>query len=337
MASFWFDCINMISRLKYNPGLDSLTEKELKLLDKASDSIRTFVKKSPKINKSDFAPRDAHATTYSVVKGTFKVYEEFEGKAIFPTEKLDCIIRISHAHMKLMSQKKTILAYGFSVKLYDEEKTIANFPMVNFPLFPIVNVSRFLKLFISINDYFAGNVFMKIFSSLRIFKSFIRIIPNTFNFSFQNQVLKFLKRWNHFILSFDYHSIGVYRMGDNLVKLKLSPVDVNHKTKDDRIDLSIENYLKNNIYELELCIQYCYNLKDQSVNQLNRMWKKSKFVPLGNIQITELLDKNNMENELLSFNPFDNIPELQPVGKIQKLRDKAYKTSLETRTEINLK
>ncbi|MNY31405.1 hypothetical protein D3C86_1655680 [compost metagenome] len=126
-------------------------------------------------------------------------------------------------------------------------------------------------------------------------------------------------------------------MGDDLVKLKLSPVGVNHKTQDDRIDLSIENYLKNNIYELELCVQYCYNLKDQPVNQLNKMWKKSKFVPLGNIQITELLDKNNMENELLSFNPFDNIPELQPFGKIQKLRDKAYKTSLETRTKINLK
>jgi len=190
----------MIPRLKYDPQLDSLTEKELKLLDKASDSIRKFVNKSPKINKSDFAPRDAHATTYSVVKGTFKVYEEFDGKSIFPSEKLDCIIRISHAHMKLMSQEKTIPAYGFSVKFCDSEKTIANFPMVNFPLFPIVNVSRFLKLFISINDYFAGNSFRKIFSSLRIFKSFITIIPNTLNFSFQNQVLKFLKQWNHFIL-----------------------------------------------------------------------------------------------------------------------------------------
>ncbi|KFC20381.1 hypothetical protein [Chryseobacterium sp. FH1] len=327
----------MIPRLKYDPQLDSLTEKELKLLDKASDSIRKFVNKSPKINKSDFAPRDAHATTYSVVKGTFKVYEEFDRKAIFPTEKLDCIIRISHAHMKLMSQEKTIPAYGFSVKIYNDEKTIANFPMVNFPLFPIVNVSRFLKLFISINDYFAGNFFRKIFSSLRIFKSFITIIPNTLNFSFQNQVLKFLKRWNHFILSLDYHSIGVYRMGDDLVKLKLTPININHKIQDSRIDLSIENYLKSNIYELELCVQYCYNLKDQPVNQLNKMWKKSKFVPLGNIQITELLDKYKVENELLSFNPFENILGLQPVGKIQKLRDQAYKTSLQTRTEINLK
>ena len=67
------------------------------------------------------------------------------------------------------------------------------------------------------------------------------------------------------------------------------------------------------------------------------MWKNSEFVPVGTIKITELLDKNSMTNELLSFNPFDNLPELQPVGKIQKLRDKAYRTSLETRTEINTK
>jgi len=126
-------------------------------------------------------------------------------------------------------------------------------------------------------------------------------------------------------------------MVDDLVKLKLTPININHKTQESRIDLSIENYLKSNIYELELCVQYCYNLKDQPVNQLNKMWTKSKFVPLGNIQITELLDKYKVENELLSFNPFDNILGLQPVGKIQKLRDQAYKTSLQTRTEINLK
>ncbi len=327
----------MISRLKYNSQLDFLSEKELKLLDKAAESIRNLVRKSPEINQSDFAPRDAHATTYSVVKGTFQVYNDFEGKAIFQAEKLNCIIRISHAHMKLISQKKTIPGYGFSVKLSDDEKTVANFPMVNFPLFPIVNVSRFLKLFISINKYFTGNFFQKIFNLLKILRSFISIIPNTFNLSFQKEVLKFFRRWNRFILSNDYHSIGVYRMGEDLVKLKLTPIRINQKKQTGRIDLSIENYLKNNTYELELSVQYCYNLKEQPVNQLNRMWKNSEFVPVGTIKITELLDKNSLTNELLSFNPFDNIPELQPVGKIQKLRDKAYRTSLETRTEINTK
>lgn len=327
----------MISRLKYNPELDYLTEKELKLLDEASESIRKFVKKSPKINRSDFAPRDAHATTYSVVKGSFRVDDDFDGKAIFPSEKLNCIIRISHAHMKLISQRKTIPGYGFSVKISDNEKTIANFPMVNFPLFPIINVSRFLKLFISINEYFAGNFFQKIYQSLRIVGSFISIIPNTINLSFQNQVLKFMRRWNRFILSNDYHSIAAYRMGDDLVKLKLIPTNVNQKKQSGTIDLSIDNYLKNNTYELELHVQYCYNLKEQPVNQLHRIWRNSTFVPIGTIKITELLDKNTLENELLSFNPFDNIPELQPVGKIQKLREKAYKTSLETRTKINTK
>jgi hypothetical protein len=322
----------MISRLKYNPELDYLTEKELKLLDEASESIQKFVKKSPKINRSDFAPRDAHATTYSVVKGTFRIDDDFDRKAIFPAEKLNCII-----HMKLINQKKTIPGYGFSVKLSDDEKTVANFPMVNFPLFPIVNVSRFLKLFISINKYFTGNFFQKIFNLLKILRSFISIIPNTFDLSFQKEVLKFLRRWNRFILSNDYHSIGVYRMGEDLVKLKLTPIRINQKKQTERIDLSIENYLKNNDYELELSVQYCYNLKEQPVNQLNTMWKNSEFVPVGTIKITELLDKNSLTNELLSFNPFDNLPELQPVGKIQKLRDKAYRTSLETRTEINTK
>ena len=85
-----------------------------------------------------------------------------------------------------------------------------------------------------------------------------------------------------------------------------------------RIDYSIENYLKDNNYELELMVQYCYDLEKQPVNQLNKMWKNSDFVSIGTIKISEVIDKSNKWVEGLSFNPFENIEELQPVGRIQK-------------------
>ncbi|MBO6200230.1 MAG: catalase, partial [Chryseobacterium sp.] len=72
-------------------------------------------------------------------------------------------------------------------------------------------------------------------------------------------------------------------------------------------------------------------LRDQPVNQLNKMWKNSDFVPIGRIKISELIDKDDIALEKMSFNPFENIEGLQPVGKIQQLRDKAYKASFKTR------
>ncbi len=326
----------MTDKQKYSPDLDALTGEELSLLQKLSHSIRKFVAKSPEISNTNYATRDAHATTYSLLKGSFQVYEEFKGKSVFPDGKLDCIIRISHAHLKIISQKKTIPGYGFSVKIFDGEKTVANFPLVNFPLFPFINVSKFLKIFISINNYFTGNLFQKVSNSVGILKNIVGAVPNMMNFSFQKQVFKLLKNWHRFILAFDYHSIGVYRMGDDLIKIKLVPINVTQKKQNQNIHLSIEDYLKKNIYEMDFCIQYCYNLKDQPVNALNKMWKKSEFVPVGNIQMTEILDSKSLENELLSFNPFDNIPELQPVGRIQQLRNAAYSASFETRKNINL-
>lgn len=80
-------------------------------------------------------------------------------------------------------------------------------------------------------------------------------------------------------------------------------------------------------------VQYCYDLKRQPVNQLNKMWKNTEFVSIGRISISQILDKDDKEIEKMSFNPFDNIAELQPVGRIQKLRDKAYRVSLRTRRD----
>lgn len=326
----------MAFKIKYNPDLDSLTSKELKLLEKACEAVRNFVSKSDKINQTNYKTRDAHVTTYSTLKGTFVANQTFEEHHIFSRQELECLIRISNAHMKLVSKKRAIPAYGFSVKISDDNQTIANFPLVNFPLFPINNVSQFLKIFIAINRFFSGNILQKFWNLIKVARNFILISPAFFHRSFMVEVFKFLKNRNNFILSFDYHSIGVYRLRNHLVKLKLVPKNVPNKVDENRIDYSIQNYLKENDYELELMAQYCYDLKKQPVNQLNTIWRNSEFASIGTIRITELIDKNNQWVENLSFNPFENIEELQPVGRIQKLRDEAYKTSFATRKNNNL-
>lgn len=322
----------MRDKVKYTPDLDYLNKRELGLLKNACSSIKNFVFKSNKINKTDYKTRDAHVTPYSSLRGTFLSYDNFEEKDFFPSKEIDCIIRISNAHVKRVTLNRTLPAYGFSIKLSSNGSTVLNLPLVNFPLFPINSISVFLKIFTSVNHLFSGNYFQKFWSFFSILKNLIVVIPDFFHPSMISEVFKLVRKRKIFILSFDYHSIGAYRLGDHLVKYKLVPIQVPEKKYiDKRLDLAIADHLNDHHYDLELMIQYCYNLSDQPINQLNKMWKNSDFIPIGKIKISELIDKDDIAIEQMSFNPFESIMGLQPVGKIQKLRDEAYKISFKTR------
>ena len=321
----------METKLKYHTELDFLNDKELTLLRKACDAIQHFVSKSDRCGKDDHKTRDAHVTPYSSLKGIFVPFDNFEEAGIFAGGELDCIIRISNAHMKLVSQKRTVPAYGFSVKLSDDNKTVLNLPLVNFPLFPLINTSRFLKIFTAVNRLISGKIFTKCWSAAKIIKNLLMEVSGFLSPSFIAEAYRLICKWKNFILSFEYHSIGAYRLGDHVVKYKLVPISVNTKMPQDRIDLSIEDYLRNHNYELLLMVQYCYNIKDQPINVLNKMWKRSDFISIGKIQISKLIDKDDPIIEGMSFNPFESIEALRPVGKLQKLRDEAYKASYKNR------
>jgi hypothetical protein len=326
----------MPSPLKYNKKFDALTDEEKELLEINKKSIADFVEQSPSVSDVNYATRNAHAKTYAVSKGEFlidkKVPEELQ--PFFDKEKYDLIIRFSNAHLKINRGKKDIPAYGFAVKIKDENgDLIANFPLVNFPLFPINSVSTFLKLFTSVNRFF-----VKKWSSFSLMLQIIKVIPSNFTGYFLKNIFKLWRKRNDFILSFNYHSVGVYRLGDFMIKIKLKPNSVDRNFgKKLKVKDALENYLQNNDFTADVLIQICYDEKNQPINQLNVEWKNSPYLKIGEIKIEKnsLLNPNACENELLSFNPFDSKPFFQPVGKIQKLRDEAYKVSMQTRLKIN--
>ncbi|ANF49854.1 catalase [Chryseobacterium glaciei] len=322
--------------LKYNKKFDQLSDEEKELLEINKKSITDFVEQSPSVSDVDYATRNAHAKTYAVAKGEFLIDPNIpnELKQFFDKEKFDLTIRFSNAHLKVKNNKKDIPAYGFSVKIKDENgQLLANYPLVNFPLFPINSVSTFLKLFTSVNRFF-----IKKWSSFSLMIQILKVIPSTFTGSFLKNIIKLLLHKNDFFLSFDYHSVGAYRLGENMIKIKLSPryVDKNFGKKL-KVKDAIESYFKSNEFAADILIQICYNLEDQPINKLNIEWKNSPFIKIGEVKIEKntLLDPRSCENEMLSFNPFESKAFFQPVGKIQKLRDEAYKVSMQTRLKIN--
>ncbi|MDH6252567.1 hypothetical protein M2347_002294 [Chryseobacterium sp. H1D6B] len=322
---------------KYNKKFDELADEERLLLDDAKKSIADFVENSSTISDVNYATRDAHAKTYAVLKGEFIINKDISDilKDFFDKERYDLTIRLSNAHLKIKKGKKDIPAYGFSVKIKDENDTLlANYPLVNFPLFPVNSVSTFLKLFTSLNRFFIK----KWSNLLPLTVQLLKVIPSLFTFSFLKNTIQFISRKNDFILSLDYHSVGAYRLGEHMIKIKLSPKSVKKSFgKNMNPKEAVENYFASYEYVSEVFVQFCYNLKDQPVNKLNVEWKNSPFIKIGEVRIEKnsILDPLDCNNELLSFNPFESKPIFQPVGRIQKLRNEAYKVSLQTRQKIN--
>ncbi|MCJ7934827.1 MAG: catalase [Chryseobacterium sp.] len=327
----------MPNPLKYNKKFDELNEEEKKLLEINKKTIADFVEQSPAISDVNYATRNAHAKTYGIAKGTFWVDPDIPEalQPFFDKEKFDLTIRFSNAQLKIKNSKRDIPAYGFAVQIKDENGgLLANYPLVNFPLFPINSVSTFLKLFTAINQSY--NKKWSSFFSLAA--QLIKTIPSILTGSFIKNTLKLIGKKNDFILSFNYHSVGAYRLGDHMIKIKISPKSIDKTTgRKQKIKEALKNYFQNHDFTADVLIQICYDLKDQPINKLNVEWKNSPFIKIGEIKINKgsLLDSQTCTNELLSFNPFESKLIFQPVGKIQKLRDEAYKVSVQTRRKIN--
>lgn len=322
--------------LKYNKDYDRLTDEEKVLFEINKKSISDFVEQSASLSDVNYATRNAHAKTYAVTKGRLIISENIpqEFEHLFDKKIYDLTIRLSNAHLKINKSKKDIPAYGFAVKIKDEQANlIANYPLVNFPLFPINSVCTFLKLFTSINQFY-----IKKWSSFSLIAQIVKVIPSTCTPSFIKNLFKLFQKRNDFILSFDFYSVGAYRLGDYMVKIKLAPQSVDKKfTKSKKMKEAAEDYLKSKTFSADVYIQLCYDIKKQPINQLNVEWKNSPFIKIGELKIgkEDILDPASCENELLSFNPYESKAFFQPVGKIQKLREEAYKVSLKTRVKIN--
>ncbi|WP_312994125.1 catalase [Chryseobacterium flavum] len=327
----------MPNPLKYNKKFDELNEEEKQLLEINKKSIADFVEQSSSISDVNYATRNAHAKTYAVVKATFLIDQNIPEalKHFFDKEKFDLTIRFSNAHLKIKNSKRDIPAYGFAVQIKDENGgLLANYPLVNFPLFPINSVSTFLKLFTAVNRSYITKWNGLYTAAIQVFKT----IPSVLNTSFIKNVMKLFRKRHDFILSFDYYSIGAYRLGDHMIKIKISPKYIDRNIgKKQKTKEALKDYLQNNDFTADVLIQFCYNLKDQPINKLNVEWKNSPFIKVGEVKINKdsLLDTRNCNIELLSFNPFESKVFFQPVGKIQKLRDEAYKVSVQTRRKIN--
>lgn len=329
--------------IKYSPEFDKLSDAEEFLLQKCLRSVEEFVKSSKKISGTDYATRDAHSKTYAVLQGNLEMEKNLPEiiTEIFSQENYEVLARLSHANPVISHSKKEKPAFGFALKIKNIAAKEANFPLANFPLFPMKSVSGFLKFFTSLNTFLvtkADNFVVSAMDLPLLIKHTAGFVPPFLAFEMLKNFTKILKRKEDFILSFDFFSIGVYRLGNYMMKLKVVPQNPNPVFG---ITLSqksrTENYFQLHEMRFDLMIQICENIEKQPVNDLTKEWKDAPFLKIGTLHFAQnsILNSESAEIENLNFNPFENPENLLPVGKMQQIRKSVYETSIKTRNSLN--
>lgn len=329
--------------VQYRPEFDQLSGKDQHWLPRTLASVQKFVESSAQINRTNYVTRDAHAKTFGVFKGTFikeSVLPDFISE-IFKDNETAVWLRLSHASPVISRSKSESPAYGFALKFENIQGSEANFPLANFPVFPVKSVHDFLKFFHSLNVFLytkQDNVLVSVMDIPFLVKHFARLLPGMLSWDALRNIKKILNKKKDFILSFDFYSIGVFRMGSYLMKLQAEPESpmpryAHTLSQKDRI----ENYVKNHDINFILKAQFCADEKKQPINDLSVEWKDAPSVILGKLTFKQLgmQDITDGQTENIGFNPFENCGALLPVGKMQQIRKSIYETSIETRRNLN--
>lgn len=329
--------------LKYRQEFDELSPEETRDLEKAVQSVEKFIESSSKISEVDHATRDAHAKTYATAKGFLKISENLPDflTEIFDQKEYDLLARFSNGNLVINKKGRDSPLYGFSIKIKNIKGQDANFPLVNFPLFPTNSPSVFLNFFRSVNTFLVtkqDNFLVSVLDLPSLIKNGLSLFISMFSVDLVKKIMKFIPKRNDFFFSFHFDGIGCYRIGDHVMKIGLKPVrNLSEIGKDELQKDSINEFISLQDSHFLLTVQLCENLEGQPINDLMKTWKNGPEYLLGKIIIVQdsALDSKSSTIENLNFNPFENAEYLKPVGKIQQIRKKIYEASIETRNRLN--
>lgn len=334
--------------LTYSSRFDQLTAEEEQLLNEDTELIEKAVAVSRQLNKKRIATRNAHAKAFGFVRGNFIPVHQQAGdfSKLLNGSNLGVILRYSHPNFLVAKGKGEYPLYGCAVKIYNKELPVsAKFPLVNFPVFITNSVAKFLKLHIRANQFLISKGSSFSFSFLKIpgvLKAALSLFFDREILPILNNTVKMLDIEKHLISGYTYHSVGCFRLEDRIVKIRLIPSAKEKFKPNADIDqaTALRDWFMRNEMSLDFQVQLATDEKKTPVNNLLKQWKEkhSEFITIGKIILPKQdisRYSSNMDYENLSFNPFENTEALQPVGRMQKIRQEIYNKSVATRQSLN--
>lgn len=307
--------------------------------DAATQQIVRMIEESVRAEaKSGLARRGAHAKAHGCVQAEFRVLDNLPEKVrvgIFREARTyPAWIRYSNAFGKVQDDSVGD-GRGMAIKLKRIERSDSgtqDFTMINHPVFFVRNAADYVE-------------FQKALSEDSPFKFFFPSL-NPYNFRLHEFTIANAIRSTKVTNPLDtrYWSTTPYRFGDAEMKFSARPCGSASPFAETASKDFLRENLQKHLTESEACFDFMIQLRKGSsempIEDPTLEWseKDSPFIPVARITIPpqKFTSPEQLEFcENLSFTPWHSIPELRPLGGINRVRKTVYDTISRVRHELN--
>ncbi len=331
-------------------SLETIGENEAALIQRLAQGAAAGTEKA--YNESSapdkIALRDAHVKSHGCVTATFEVDKKLAAEALKkyrvgvfsqPGKKFRAVIRFSNGS-GLMQGDKIPDGRGMAIKLLDidddvfmidrssdRESKSQDFMLINSPQFFVKNATDYASFFASREKFFATHPYeLSIVSQLSISQT-----------------------WITNPLGMEYFSMTPYLFGSGqAVKYKAEPRPMAKIATSNEGDNFFSDNMANYLKERDASFDFMVQLRPQNekiyplmpVEDPTVLWSSYvvPFVKVANIRIkhqTFTSPEQLKACEELSYNPWHATQEHQPLGAINRVREKVMEAVFETRSRLN--
>jgi len=289
--------------------------------------------------------RQAHAKAHGVVKAEFHVESELSDDTrlgVFqPGVTYDAWVRFSNSDSTPQDDRKGGVR-GMAIKLMgvrgkkllqdETDATTQDFLLVNCPIFFSPDVADFLA-FIQSTVRFGdklGPLVYALGSPLVRLPNLVRMMTRT------STVAN--------VLTASYWSASPYRLGSSAVKYATRPWDRDRPwrkgSSPNFLAEAMAEYLAKYEARFDFLVQFQTDSKKMPIEDSTVEWNESDspFIKVATIRIPRqdfTLDTQKKFGENLSFTPWHSLPEHQPIGSMNRIRQATYQAMSDLRHKMN--
>lgn len=307
--------------------------------------IQILIKKSMEDLDEKGRPmlRQQHPKSHGLVKGEFLVepnLPEFLKIGVFQQEKFDILIRFSNSNSKRINghlQPDTVGdGRGMAIKLLnvgDNQNTEQDFIAINHPVMFIKDVKGYLDLGVVKKAIAEGKIILQPNKPPQI--------PDELQETFQSIAYAFeiLNQIQAKVITCPLDvicwSTTPYKLGDQAIKFQFVPQQTQTfkpetaENLDNYLREEMKKYLEHHDAYFDFKVQLQTNPETMPIEDPTIEWpvSESPFIKVATIKIPQqIFDTEDIkkQDERLSFSPWHCLPEHQPLGGVNRARNKVY-------------
>ncbi len=350
------------SYVRFADGVEEIQPNEDQLGTDTVDSMARVARMM--FEKNRHAIRDAHAKSHGILRGELQLYPnlpEHLAQGMFKeTKTFPVIIRLSTSPGAIQPDNQPAVK-GLAIKIIgvegkkflpeEADAITQDFLMVNDTIIPTGDVKTYHDQQMRIEALAKGPEVVQTLANEAgvLADKVLEAVGGVFG---TKQEVKMVVQAhpNHHMLGETYTTLGAIRYGDYVAKIGLAPLSDNLKALAGKeMDVSepgayrdmVADFFRTQGGEYELRAQLCTDLKTMPVEDASIDWPQdqSPYQALGKIVLPQQDSyspaRRVYADDVLSFNPFHCLPELLPLGSINRVRIKAYASSTQYRHFMN--